>query len=652
MGCMEKREQDSICPHCGFHHDTPPESPLYLTPGTILHEKYLIGRVLGHGGFGITYLALDLNLHVKLAVKEYLPRDMATRSFDTTTVTLYTGPSREHFEYGLKKFIEEARALARFEDLPGIVSVKDFFQANETAYFVMHFVEGITFKEYLQSQGGKINYDRALRILMPVMDALREVHKTDLLHRDISPDNIYITQDGRVKLLDFGAARYAAGEHSKSLSVMLKAGYAPEEQYRSKGKQGPWTDIYAVGATLYRAITGNVPLEALDRMDADTLESPSRMGIKIPLHAEQALLKAMNVKAGNRFQEMEMFQQALVREPQKIVEPDKDKTSFKNEDRKKRSNSAAKRKVIPALLIGLFALIAFSIFSKPEQKPSPIIVPESKTEVYPQNPVETLMSVESELKSAAIYIDNHYIGETDIFDIDIEPGRHVIKVKKEGYETYFKKFTVEEGQKITLIVNFEKSAPSEVSSTLTVVTDPPDAKVRILNIKPIYQPGIKLRPGRYQIEVTANGYNSHKKWINLGLGEERREKIVLNKKKKQELVYLEIIWNIYDIRYEGFMILKEYGGKFRVRCIDRTYEKVYDIVDQTVSVQSVRDGIVLNCSNPISHSGIPYSADNFKFYNDGAIYIEDNNGSWSEDIVAYKIDDKNELEQMVRKYKF
>jgi serine/threonine protein kinase len=127
---------------------------------------------------------------------------------------------------------EEARALARFEDSPCIVSVKDFFRANGTAYFVMNFVEGITFKEYLKNHGEKIDYDKALRILMPVMDALREVHQTGLLHRDISPDNIYITNDGRIKLLDFGAARNATGEHSKSLSVMLKAGYAPEEQYR------------------------------------------------------------------------------------------------------------------------------------------------------------------------------------------------------------------------------------------------------------------------------------------------------------------------------------------------------------------------------------------------------------------------------------
>lgn len=204
--------------------------------------------------------------------------------------------------------------LAKFVNHPGIVSVRDYFKENNTAYLVMLYLEGITLKEYLEKRGGKIDYATALKIMMPVMDALRELHKIDMLHRDISPDNIYITGEGQVKLLDFGAARYAMGEHSRSLSVVLKPGYAPEEQYRSKGKQGPWTDIYAVGATLYKAITGTLPPEALDRLDEDTLELPSQNGIRIIPRAEQALLKAMSVRAGGRFQDMETFQQALMEE--------------------------------------------------------------------------------------------------------------------------------------------------------------------------------------------------------------------------------------------------------------------------------------------------------------------------------------------------
>ena len=176
----------------------------------------------------------------------------------------------------------------------------------------MEYVEGVTLKEYLAKKGGQISFEEAKGIMMPVMDALREVHQAGMLHRDISPDNIYITTAAQVKILDFGAARYFAGEQSKSLSVILKSGYAPEEQYRSKGKQGPWTDVYATAATLYRVITGQTPPEALDRMAEDTLTPPSRLGVAIPPPAEQALLQALAVNAGQRFQTMGEFQQALL----------------------------------------------------------------------------------------------------------------------------------------------------------------------------------------------------------------------------------------------------------------------------------------------------------------------------------------------------
>ena len=254
---------------------------MYLPTGTLLHSRYSIEQVIGQGGFGVTYLALDRTLNVKVAVKEYLPRQLASRAEGQTKVTVYSGEAREHFAYGLKKFLEEARSVARFATHPNIVSARDYFEANGTAYMVMEYIEGVTFKQFLEQKGGRIPFELASQIMMPVMDALREVHVTGLLHRDISPDNVYITADGRIKLLDFGAARYFTGEQSKSLSVILKTGYAPEEQYRSSGKQGAWTDVYASAATLYRAITGRTPPDALDRKEEDTLEPPSRLGATI-----------------------------------------------------------------------------------------------------------------------------------------------------------------------------------------------------------------------------------------------------------------------------------------------------------------------------------------------------------------------------------
>lgn len=299
------------CSSCGWRRprDNPPPA---LALGRVLDGRYRIGRVLGQGGFGITYLAWDDNLQLRLAIKEYLPRDCACRGPDGIGIALYSGPAGAQFAYGLDRFLEEARALAHFDQHPGIVTVKNFFRAHGTGYCVMDYVDGITLRDYLEQQpGGRISGEVALKLLMPVMDALRTVHREGLLHRDIAPDNIYLAQDGRIKLLDFGAARYAAGEHSQSLSVVLKPGYAPEEQYRTRGHQGPWTDVYGVAATFYRAITGQAPPEALDRLDQDELMAPAGLGIAMAPGQEAALLKGLAVKAGQRYREMVALQQGL-----------------------------------------------------------------------------------------------------------------------------------------------------------------------------------------------------------------------------------------------------------------------------------------------------------------------------------------------------
>ncbi|HEX2953668.1 MAG TPA: serine/threonine-protein kinase [Bacillota bacterium] len=311
LGCMAERVGESVCPLCGWNDHTPQESTAFISPGTILNGHYLIGRVLGYGGFGITYLAFDLNLQYKLAIKEYLPQSIATRAQDGLMVSVYSGEARAQYDYGLGKFLDEARMLAKFNNHPCIVSVHDFFKENETAYLVMDFIEGITLKDLLEQKGGKIPFRTTLEIMMPVMDALREVHHTGMLHRDVSPDNIYITKERQIKLLDFGAARLAMGEQSQSLSIILKPGYAPEEQYRSRGKQGPWTDVYAVAATIYRAITGKTPPDSLDRMEEDHLIRPSALGADIPEPQEEALLKAIAVRAADRFNTMAEFQEQL-----------------------------------------------------------------------------------------------------------------------------------------------------------------------------------------------------------------------------------------------------------------------------------------------------------------------------------------------------
>ncbi|MEN1760263.1 protein kinase domain-containing protein [Anoxynatronum sibiricum] len=312
LGCMTPRQEGEACPVCGWVHGTPAESHMHLSPGAMLQGKYLIGKALGQGGFGVTYLGWDVNLKLKLAIKEYMPQDLASRAVGASEVTVYTSSLEDQYQYGLEKFLLEAQTLAQFEGHPNIVSVRDFFQANGTAYIAMSYIEGMTLKEYVKSQNNRLPVDRTLQIILPVLDALKEVHQVGILHRDISPDNVFITTKGQVILIDFGAARQAIGEKGRSLSVVLKPGYTPEEQYRSQGKQGPWTDLYAVGAMIYRIICGQMPPESLDRLEEDTLVPPSQLGVDITLQQEAAILKAMAVRAPNRYQTVEDFQQELL----------------------------------------------------------------------------------------------------------------------------------------------------------------------------------------------------------------------------------------------------------------------------------------------------------------------------------------------------
>jgi serine/threonine protein kinase len=308
---MENDSGLPTCPTCGRPFDLPPRSPLQMKPRTILREQYLIGRALGDGGFGITYLSWDMGLESRLAIKEYMPNGVAGRSGSETKVVPYTEQTKQEFEWGLDRFLEEARVLKKFSSHPGIVSVDTVFKDNGTAYLVMEFLDGVTFEEFLARRGGKITFETAMRVALPAMDALAAVHAEGILHRDISPDNIYLTRAGKVKLIDFGAARNALGQKSRNLSIILKEGYAPEEQYRASGIQGPWTDVYAMAATLYHAITGRIPQPALDRQAQDNLQWPSQQQIQIEPRVEAALMKALAIKANERFQSMEDFKAAL-----------------------------------------------------------------------------------------------------------------------------------------------------------------------------------------------------------------------------------------------------------------------------------------------------------------------------------------------------
>ncbi len=259
LSCMKDAgEKFETCPFCGaaakvenqFHQ---------LAPGSVLNGRFVVGKTLGQGGFGITYAGYDLTVDTKVAIKEFYPDGGVSRQKDLYTILPYSEKKTEElFTDGKAKFLKEAQKLAKFTDTEGIVQVKDYFEENGTAYIVMEYVEGPTLIQYLNKLGQPILPSDLYILLTPIFNALEKVHAQGVLHRDISPDNI-IVSPSTAKLLDFGAARDFSLLGEKSNTINIKAGYAPEEQYLTHGKQGPWTDVYALSATCYRAVTGKTP---------------------------------------------------------------------------------------------------------------------------------------------------------------------------------------------------------------------------------------------------------------------------------------------------------------------------------------------------------------------------------------------------------
>lgn len=307
-GCLRDAEfENGVCTKCGFDMNSYTIMPHHLVPGTLVKQRYKIGRVLGEGGFGITYIGIDTVLNLKVAIKEFYMSGYVNRNHDASPNVFATlGTHRDTFEKNREKFLNEARVLAQFYGEAGIVGVRDFCEENGTAYIIMDFLNGVDLKTYLE-QKGRLAPEEAVKLLMPVMTSLQHVHAEGIIHRDISPDNIMVMEDGSTKLLDFGAAREISQTDIKSLSVILKPGYAPEEQYRSKGRQGPWTDVYALAATLYKCIVGATPDDAMERMYRDRLPSPAAADAACPIAISNVIIKGLAVRQADRYQDVASF---------------------------------------------------------------------------------------------------------------------------------------------------------------------------------------------------------------------------------------------------------------------------------------------------------------------------------------------------------
>ncbi len=332
--CMRQLpHQAAYCPFCG--EKTGEANPPHCLPaGTELHGKFIVGNVLGIGGFGITYVGFDKMLELKVAVKEYYPSGAALRdSTHTNEVTFSQTKETEYFRRGKENFLKEARSIAKFTREDGIVDVREYFTENNTAYIVMEFLEGMNLGAYIR-QNGRMEPQQAFDKMLPVMHTLAKMHRQQIIHRDISPANIMVSPDGKLTLMDFGSARRFSMYEDNTMSILLKLGYSPLEQYSRKGNQGPWTDVYSLCATLYYWITGETPPDALDRNIDDDLQPPSALGVAIPARLEAALMQGLAIKPDDRLQSMdELIEATTAPEPVLELFPESDErlTQFADE---------------------------------------------------------------------------------------------------------------------------------------------------------------------------------------------------------------------------------------------------------------------------------------------------------------------------------
>ena len=317
-GCMEIKS-GAVCEHCGFD-ESRQNAPHQLQIGTVLQDKYLVGRALGQGGFGITYLGWNRYLDTKVAIKEYYPSVFVDRNTaHDTTVVCRTEQMEEYFTENRIRFLREAKVLAKLKEVPQIVSILDFFEANNTAYIVMEYLQGYDLKAYIRKKGGRLSPTQTFNIMRPVMAALVKVHEAGLVHRDISPDNIMLQHDGSVKLMDFGAVRSVNNaavdkELTQATQAIVKHGFAPIEQYSERGSIGPWTDEYALCATMYYCMTGRVPENVHDRIiEGSDLNWDGIAGLTEK--QKQILCKGTAIHAKDRHSNIRQLMDALFTQP-------------------------------------------------------------------------------------------------------------------------------------------------------------------------------------------------------------------------------------------------------------------------------------------------------------------------------------------------
>lgn len=315
FGCMKPLDQEGRCPACGFDRKKYQSRGYHLPLGSVLdHGEYLIGKVLGEGGFGITYIGLYKTLMIPVTIKEFFPKGLVRRKYSQSEQSYLVRPvsakSEELFRQGKRDFLQEARVLSRFGNLDGITRTRSFFEENGTAYLVLDYLEGVSVRDYV-AVNGRMTPAICWQILKNPMKALCRLHENDMVHQDISPDNIMINTSGKGTLIDFGTV-WSAGELSDNEELVIyKRSYSAYEQLEKHGQRGPWTDVYGLCATIYYMLTGEKPLDATERIYEDTLPRLSRMGVTLDDEVEKLIMRGLVVESADRLQSVDELYQAL-----------------------------------------------------------------------------------------------------------------------------------------------------------------------------------------------------------------------------------------------------------------------------------------------------------------------------------------------------
>ncbi len=392
VNCMrEKPNVGGICPYCGFdsarYHPPAHHLPLYAT---LCGGRYIMGRAIGSGGFGITYIAFDTRLDIPVAIKELFVSGKVKRERGRVVVTDTSGGEVRQYEEIKKRFMQEAMVLAEMETIEGLVKIKDYFQENDTAYIVMEYLDGKTMKDIFKKTNRRMSMDETIRVLTPIMDALTRLHKKGIIHRDVSLDNIMILRDNRIKLIDLGGGK-RQGEGGGNTVAIKKSSYTPVEQILGRSSEiGPQTDVYALAVTIYRCICGKFPKPAGERESDNDIERPSKLGVKISKKQEATLLKALAIDPRKRIQTVPELYEGLM--------------------------NAKKVSIIPFIIVGALVVTGVAVtaatlhFLGPEY--------EEENELTP-TPTETLYRLPTPTPTGGGSGDDESSGETSIV---IKPG--------------------------------------------------------------------------------------------------------------------------------------------------------------------------------------------------------------------------------------